>query len=1523
MLLLPIVVTLLLHLNFVQNLLVGRALDYLSQRAQTEFRVDHVHFSLFNRFVFDGLYVEDYHGDTLFYARRVAVPLRGLNLFNGKVALGDVALDGVQFNLMQDSTRSSNLRQILQHFRRTQPKTKHGKFMLQASGVDIRAMHFRHRKFEPAVKSYGVNFSDLDVRDFHLSVRDLSVVDDSISLRIDTLRLREKSGLVIDNLSTDRYTISGTGMHFKNMHLVAAGSDVTMKYLNFDYDSWKGYNDFLQRVRLGARFDDATVRFATIAYFAQSLQRWHLVLHHASGEVSGSVANMKGSVWRAQTLDTDVNIDFVIRGLPDIDKTYFSCHLLRLSTRAHDLAYLVQDITNKPLGKIYPQLERLGQLVVSGHFEGSLHQFKADARLATSLGLADCRLKIHPLQGRRGRNTQFSGTFGVSGFGLGGLLKAPKLGRVTMRATVDGTYGDSLRMKAQADIPALAYNGYTYRAIGLSGTFRNRGFEGAIVSEDPNMTFRFDGALNFNDSLPSYNFALDLQHADLAKLHFNRRDSISKVSCAIHADGSGLKLDELNGTVTIDGLTYINPVDTVHTGTVRLVADNRPSSKMLGLYSSFADVELKGRLSYSKMFDYFRNTLVTYLPSIYPRERTAQPLADSGAITLIDNYYLLNVNVKEANNVAGIFLPGLKLSEGSSLNFLFNPERNVFSLTARSDLIEANRFYISGLNTSLRNLADSISLFVTADELQAGGVYMPLFSMQGGAKDNRINMAMSFDNADNGTSALISTRALLGKSERGVPQVTVRFNPSSITTGGQTWRVGAQQIVYDSTRLWIDRFVVGGGSQRLVVDGYASRSMDDTLRLSLQNFDLSPFSRLTGSKGYNIEGVVNGVGTLAGAYAENVVDADFRFDSVRVNGIRWRDSEFSCTWEQSTRRAQCILSDRQTGDRVIEGYYAPSEHKYEADLNIRKLDMALLTPVLSGVLSDMQGDAHARLKLTSRDYNPILNGELYIDRFRTKVDYTNVAYTLTDGVAEVTDNVIRLRPTQLSDPAGHPVGFDMTFDFRNFKNLAYDVHVRPDNTLVLNTTAKQNEQFYGTIYASGDATIRGNRNGVSMNVVASTTGASRFFMPLANGSDAARADFIVFESPRQRAVADSLKAASRARKLRHKRTVDNLPTNMDIQMALDVKPNVEVQLTLDQAGDNILRGRGEGSINLHVNPRNKEFSIYGDYNITEGSYRFSLQNFATRMFQIEQGSHIQWTGDPVDALVDIRAVYKLKASLAPLLNGSGQSLRRSVPVDCVIQLSERLMHPAITFDVEVPNTDPEIQSLIVNNMNTQEMMSTQFLWLIATHSFYSDNSNSSQNLNIGAMGATTTGIEFLSAQLSSLLSTDRFRLAPKYSPRGEETSDEFGTEFYGELIKDRLILEGDLSYDTGNGIKMNNRTANSLTGDVTLSLLLDETGNFKVKAFTRTIDRFDENQGLQESGVGISYRQSFNTFSDLIQNMRNRIERVRARRAARQSERSNGSAQGSAQSSAQGEGQGATVPSSGASDDTPTHLQPE
>ena len=145
--------------------------------------------------------------------------------------------------------------------------------------------------------------------------------------------------------------------------------------------------------------------------------------------------------------------------------------------------------------------------------------------------------------------------------------------------------------------------------------------------------------------------------------------------------------------------------------------------------------------------------------------------------------------------MAGIFIPGLQVAQGTTLAFLFNPESDVFSLTLNSELIENEQFFVSNLKASARNQGDSISMFVTANDLLAKNLYMPNFSVIGGAKENRVNLAMRFNNTANGTYAMLSTTSALSVNpETGVPQIKINFYPSTLTTGNQANRRPADRL---------------------------------------------------------------------------------------------------------------------------------------------------------------------------------------------------------------------------------------------------------------------------------------------------------------------------------------------------------------------------------------------------------------------------------------------------------------------------------------------------------------------------------------------------------------------------------------------------------------------------------------------------------------------------------------------------------------------------------------------------------
>ena len=408
-------------------------------------------------------------------------------------------------------------------------------------------------------------------------------------------------------------------------------------------------------------------------------------------------------------------------------------------------------------------------------------------------------------------------------------------------------------------------------------------------------------------------------------------------------------------------------------------------------------------------------------------------------------------------------------------------------------------------------------------------------------------------------------------------------------------------------------------------------------------------------------------------------------------------------------------------------------------------------------------------------------------------------------------------------------------------NIAYDLRVTPEQMLVLNTSSRDNDLFYGKVYASGRARIRGDKLGVNMDVTATTAGSSSFFMPLSGKSNISAANFVTFVEP----------AAT-----------DTLTTG------------------------NAVRARGEGTLNLQINPRSGIFEMYGDYTILEGSYLFSLENLINKKFVIENGSTIQWTGAPTDAMLDIDAVYKVKASLQPLLQGTADVAGdRSVPVECVIHLGDRLTNPAIGFDVRVPGVDPEMQSIIANALSTPESVDMQFLYLLLFNSFMAENSAAGSNM--GASVSAATGLEFLTNQLSNWLSADDYNLVIRYRPKSELTSDEVDFGLSKSLINNRLFVELEGNYIIDNKQAVNNNAMSNFMGEAYVTYLIDRSGALRLKLFTQTIDRFDENQGLQEYGLGVYFKEDFNNFRDFRQRVKERFinRKRRARREERRAER--------------------------------------
>lgn len=1469
-----------LQIPAVQNFVVQRVVRVVSDKLQTTVAVQRIAIVFPGKVRVRGFYVEDYQRDTLLYAGRVDAFVTRVGGKGVRLSYGE--LDDVKLFLRETPEGEMNIKQVVSRLSNPDRKKKKP-FCLTIASAAIGNMELCLERQRHRNPPYGIDFGHMHLSDIAAEIERFELNGPVIETDIRAFGARERSGFVLRRLS-GLFRLDNGSLDFTDAKLETDESRIALPRISLKGDSWVDYKDFVHRVQIEGTLRHSVLATDDVAYFSPGLYGKSLTLKDVDLDFSGTVADFDAEIRSLRMgQHTYLAADVSAQGLPDFKQTHFDAHISRLRTVSSDVQALVGAFARNPLSpKLIELLRNAGAVNLVARFKGTPSLFRTNVGAATDVGGMNLGLALQPLE--RGRRS-IDGNVATRNLRLGQLLGRPDLfGDASLSARIDGVLGRGYAdAQVDGEVVRLNFKDYTYDTLRLDGRLYNKQFDGRITARDPNLDFDFAGLVDFNDAIPRYDFSLALHRADLAQLHVNPRDSVSQLSARMVARASGRSLDDLNGNVWVTDGVYRYNDRTLKVDTVLLRGKNSANSKFVEMRSDFADVTFRSRTSYREVFAYLRQSAAKYLPQLNRNTDAHATVASERPAA--DNYSQLKVDIRDFNPIADAVSSGLQIAEGSSLNLTFNPSNDRLSLRAVSDYIERRDLLAIRLNLNARNTNDSLVVSADAENFYAAGLHLPGLHVSGGAKEGRVELSTGFADTTRRFSGLFGVRAEVSDppaSPNG-QVLDVRILPSRIVRGDVTWRILARGIRVDTAQVVIDRFRVMSNGQDLLLDGVASRNPNDSLTLRLSNFDLAPFSQIVDRMGYGIEGRSNGEATMKAVLGGGEISADIRLDSLSVNGIMGPPLELTSRWDLARNRAGLFATNRITRDTLVRGFYAPNRGRYYAHMQVDSLDLGLLEPVLANTVSDVKGTAAVDVKLLGERRSAELTGSIRASQLRATVDFTQVTYTIPEAELSVNNNRFACSNVPFFDPEHNRGTLDLTLDLQHLSNIAYDVRVRPDAMLVLDTSEQDNDAFYGKVYATGNARISGDKGKVAMRITAATDDHSSFFLPMSSKSNISNADFVVFERPQLEDTTDLLvlkRQQFEKRRMRRAGTTNQ----MDISMTLDVRPNVELELSVS---GNVIRARGTGTLSMQINPKSNVFEMYGDYTIDDGSFHFSLQNILNRKFDIEPGSTIQWTGSPVNALLNIDAIYKLKASLQPLLGSSTTdrtSGDRSVNVECLIHLDDRLTDPTVTFDVRVPATDPETQAIIANALSAPETVDMQFLYLLLFKSFMAENSAVSQN--IGASVSYNTGLEFLTNQLSNLLSADDYSIVIRYRPKSELTGDEVDFGLSKGLINNRLFVELEGNYLIDNKQQMVNRSMSNFMGEAYITYLIDRAGTLKLKAFTQTIDRFDENQGLQETGLGIYFKEDFDNFRDFRQRVRERFtnKKRQARRAAKKAE---------------------------------------
>ena len=321
--------------------------------------------------------------------------------------------------------------------------------------------------------------------------------------------------------------------------------------------------------------------------------------------------------------------------------------------------------------------------------------------------------------------------------------------------------------------------------------------------------------------------------------------------------------------------------------------------------------------------------------------------------------------------------------------------------------------------------------------------------------------------------------------------------------------------------------------------------------------------------------------------------------------------------------------------------------------------------------------------------------------------------------------------------------------------------------------------------------------------------------------------------------------------------VSTIPKTTKLILSLQVEANPTTEVNIKLGGEDGIRGRGEGNVKITYDDSSEEIQMLGTYTLQSGVFTYTIGNIVRRNFDIAEGSKVIWDGDPFSPMVNITGRYHTTASLRDLFGSEFSQVatnRSSVPVNCVLYMTDRLFNPILNFAVELPQSDESVQSQVNSIINTQEMLMRQIIYLLVFNRFYTaDYLQNTQSVGLNEtyslLSSTITG------QINSWLSklTDIFTMGFNFRTdgEGETASQEYEANFQIQPIR-QLVINGNFGY------RYNDLSNRPFFGDLDVEYLLTPNGKLRAKAYTHTVDKYSLRQANTVQGVGLVFKHDFN-----------------------------------------------------------------
>jgi len=1434
----------LVSLPYVQTELGKKVTKSLNKEYNTNINVGKVGINIFfGDVALKEIYIEDHHKDTLAYIGALNTTILDFReLREGDLLFDAIEIDELDFVIKTyKGETDTSLDVFIASFDEKNPKPKKSpsSFLMTAKSVAIGKSRFRF--IDDNIKMPKI----LDFTNLNINGNSLSINGPNVNVSVTDANMLDHRGVQITQLETD-FSYSLTQMRFDKIKL-KTNSSAIFGELVFDYKR-SDFSDFNNKVKLNALFKNSSIAYTDLNAFYNEFGQDAALF---TTNVTGTLNDLRFPNLKLKTLNnTEVDGDLIFKNLLSKNANDFKliADFDNLKSTYTDLKNMLPGL----LGRSLPSTFRnIGVFSATGNTVVTSKYINTDVVIESDIGAVKAKMLLSDIEDID--NAVYKGETQFTKFNFGKLLQNDSFGLATFQAEVDGQGFTlaNLNTLVKGNVTAIEINNYTYKNVSVLGKIQQKIFNGNLISKDDNLQLTFDGLIDMSSKVDVYDFKTSITFADFNKINLVKRDSISIFKGDVEMKMKGSSINDAFGEILFKNTHYNNQNDKFYFKDFKL-SSSFDEQNIRTITVNSPDV-IKGEIIGKFKFEELLSLAENDLGSIY---------TNYSPIKVAEGQFF-DFSIKIENKLTQIFYPDIIIDKQATFKGRVSSNEEEFKLSLKSPKISYRDNVFDNVNIQLDNANPFYNAYIRIKDIKTSFYDVSEFNLVNKTISDTLFFRTEFKGGKQRSDDYkLNLYHTINKDNKSV----FGFKKSKLKINDYEWFINElndkkSKVVFDKKfkNVILEQFVINHNSEFLKLYGELHGDKEKDINLDINEVKLSKL--LPEIKNFNFEGIANGKLKLLqekGVYkpTAGVTISDFNINNRALGlyklGVEG-DDEFNKYHINTSIENESVKSLNASG--YVD--FATEQPYLNLDVDLNQLDLSFFSDLGDDVITNIRGVVSGKAKLFGDYDNPDFLGTLSLDEAGLKIPYLNVDFDFENNAKInlknrrfICDNIAILDTKYYT--SGRLNGF---VAHNYFTDWELGLKISTDNLLVLDKKQEEESLYYGKAFISGTAELLGPTSELLVKVNARTNKGTVFKIPISDSEAVGDNSFI--------------KTVSKYDRLNQTQVDANLPddiSGLELEFDLDVTPDAEIEIVLDQEAGSVLKGRGSGLMRIEINTNDK-FNMYGDFIVSDGTYNFVYGNnflqggFIEKRFKVKPGGTINWDGNPYKARLNMDAVYSTTANPALLLDNP--SINRKIPVDVVISLNGGLMQPEVEFDIQFPKTNSVVKSELLYKLDDKEFRDKQALSLVTAGQF-------TGSYAYGQGAVTGNLVERATSLINNMLNkTDgKFKVGLNYeqgenNPLEEQRIEDRLGFTISTKISDRILINGKV------GIPVGGVSKTVVAGDVQVEFLLNGDGTLRAKIFNRENDLSQTATATNElgytQGVGISYKVDFDDFEELIQ----------------------------------------------------------